>query len=69
MGASEYSGWDLQRSQPVVGVGVMSLVMPHGWDSWKKVWGILAIDLVFRLLNITMEHPSCVLPTPAIVVT
>lgn len=55
--------------EPVVGVGgsCHCLVMPCGRDSWKLVWGILAIDLVFRTSNISTECPSCVLPTPVIV--
>lgn len=34
-----------------------------GRDTWKRVWESLATAVVFRLLNITVERPSCVLPT------
>lgn len=50
-------------------MGVMSvpgaaLWLEKGWwDTWKQVWEILATDVVFRLLDITVEHPSCILPT------
>lgn len=63
------------RREPVVGCrgGVSVWYFPvvrerRSRDNWKPGMGDLAIDPVFRLLNITMERPSCVLPTSAIIV-
>lgn len=69
MAVSEFLGWDPERSQhwdrgdsgvwfcPVVGERM-------GRDNWKYVCEILAADMFFRLLNITMERPSCILHIP-----
>lgn len=64
--------WDPEGSQ-WWGVGV---VLVSGTSLWLEEqgqleagMGDLAIDPVFRLLNITMERPSCVLPTSAIIVS
>lgn len=69
MGSSEYWGWDLEKGQlgsgGHVNCGGVSVVGTFG----SQYGGILAIDLVFCLLNIILECPACVLPTPAIIVT
>lgn len=33
-----------------------------GRENWKQMWSILALELVPRLLDVTVERPPCVLP-------